>query len=311
MASNVCFTVFTPTYNRAHTLSRVYESLRAQTYSRFEWLIVDDGSTDGTAESVASWQAAADFPIRYVQQTRSGKHVASNRAVLEARGELFVVLDSDDECVPEALERFAYHWSSIPDDERPGFCGVTALCVDENGKLVGSRFPADPTDSDALELTYRHRVVGEKWGFNRTDILLEHPFPELDGEPYVTESVVWNRIAASYRTRFVNEILRIYHRWEDGESLTESARHSVDRAAMFAMKNRFALNEEIVWITTAPSHFLRVAANYARFSWHRGERFGAQHRALNGWLAKALHAGMAPVGALLCRRDRMRKAGVH
>jgi glycosyltransferase involved in cell wall biosynthesis len=89
------FTVFTPTYNRSHTLHRVYDSLHAQTYRNFEWLVIDDGSTDGTAEMIESWRRNADFPIRFFAQPHAGKHVAHNRALDEARGRFFIVLDSD------------------------------------------------------------------------------------------------------------------------------------------------------------------------------------------------------------------------
>ena len=103
------FTVFTPTYNRAHTLSRVYKSLADQTFKNFEWLIVDDGSTDGTKVLIEKWTEEASFPIRYFYQENQGKHIAHNLGVKKARGELFLSLDSDDTCVPEALERFNYH----------------------------------------------------------------------------------------------------------------------------------------------------------------------------------------------------------
>ncbi len=97
------FTVFTATFNRAHVLHRVYHSLRAQTFRDFEWLVVDDGSTDGTGALVEAWRAEADFPIRYRYQENRGKHVACNRAVAEARGRFFLTLDSDDACVPQAF----------------------------------------------------------------------------------------------------------------------------------------------------------------------------------------------------------------
>ena len=97
--------MFTATYNRAHTLHRVFDSLRAETVRGFEWLVVDDGSTDGTKALIAQWAAAADFPIRYFKQDRSGKHAAHNRAVAEACGQFFLPLDSDDAYPPRALER--------------------------------------------------------------------------------------------------------------------------------------------------------------------------------------------------------------
>jgi glycosyltransferase involved in cell wall biosynthesis len=106
--SQITFTVFTATYNRAHTLHRVYESLKEQTYRQFEWLIVDDGSTDTTRTLVETWQQEANFLISYYYQENQGKHVAINRGVQEARGEYFLIIDSDDTCVPQTLERFAH-----------------------------------------------------------------------------------------------------------------------------------------------------------------------------------------------------------
>lgn len=162
MSFRYTFTVFTPTYNRAHTLHRVYESLALQTLRNFEWLIVDDGSTDNTKELVDKWQNQAGSPIRYIRQDRQGKHVAFNRGVREAYGELFLTLDSDDACVPGALERFKYHWDAIPADKRRAFSAVTVLCKDHHGKPVGTRFPCDPTDSDSLEIRYKYKVKSEK-----------------------------------------------------------------------------------------------------------------------------------------------------
>ena len=104
--SDYYFTVFTPTYNRGHTLHRVYNSLRIQTCSDFEWLIMDDGSTDCTAELVKGWQAENHFPIRYYFQENQGKHFAWNRAAEIAFGEYFICADSDDEFTPDALQKF-------------------------------------------------------------------------------------------------------------------------------------------------------------------------------------------------------------
>src|SRR6478672_7236545 len=90
------FSVVTATYNRAHTLGRTYESLQAQTFRDFEWIIVDDGSTDGTGSLVSGWAQESSFPIRYVSQENGGKHTALNHAVSVARGTFLASVDSDD-----------------------------------------------------------------------------------------------------------------------------------------------------------------------------------------------------------------------
>lgn len=303
------FTVFTATYNRAHTLHRVYESLAAQTLTDFEWLVVDDGSTDDTAELVRRWQDEAEFPIRYLHQPNSGKHFAFNRAVREARGELFLPLDSDDACVPEALERFRFHWRSIPEDVRPGFSAVTANCCDRDGRMIGTRFPFDPTDAFPQEMRLKYGVKGEKWGFQRRDVLREFPFPEVPGQPFVDEAIVWNRIGRKYRTRFVNEILRIYE-VDAPDSLTRQVQVAHERAPMLAMSNREFLNEDLRWFRASPLTFLKYATKYARYSFHCGRGPLAQSQGLRP-LARALHLVALPLGAAFYLRDRvgMRRAG--
>lgn len=218
------FTVFTPTYNRVGTLRRLFDSLRRQTFTDFEWVVVDDGSTDGTRELVQGFQAEATFPVRYFWQKNQHKKAAINRGVREALGELFLIIDSDDELLPTALERFAFHWNAIPDAERPRFSAVTCLCQTPEGQDVGSRFPRGPQgdwcDSNSLEMRLQHRVTGEKCGFHRTSVMRQFPFPEeIPG--LVSEAIVWWPIAAAgWKTRFVNERVRVYHRPADGDNLT-------------------------------------------------------------------------------------------
>ena len=110
------FTVLTPTYNRAHLLPVLYQSLCAQTFRDFEWVIVDDGSMDGTRELVTSWKPF--FPIRYTWKPNGGMHTALNVGTRDAQGEFITQVDSDDYCVPHALERFDNRWRQIPDPDR-------------------------------------------------------------------------------------------------------------------------------------------------------------------------------------------------
>jgi glycosyltransferase involved in cell wall biosynthesis len=289
------FTVFTAVYNRGALLHRVYDSLVAQTNRDFEWLVVDDGSTEDIRSLVQAWQDEKKLPIRYIYQENGGKHTAHNRGVAEAQGEFFLNLDSDDECVPKALERFSYHWDSIPADQKPRFSAVTCHCVDQHGRLVGDRFPRDPTDSDPLEIRYRYRVRGEKWGFHRTDVLREFPFPEDVKRTYIPESIVWNKIARKYKTRYVNEALRVF--WSEGVS--QGARgHPARNAIGRRLFHLTALNEELDWFRVAPARLFRSAINYARNSFHLGISLADQYRQIDSRGGRILWALGIPLAYL-------------
>lgn len=259
------FTVFTPTYDRAATLGRVYESLERQTFRDFEWLIVDDGSTDGTTELVERWRSTSNFPIRYVWQPNGGKHAALNRGVELARGELFLTLDSDDECVPVALERLKYNWDMIPVASRNAFAAVTALCEDQHGRIVGTRFPRDVLDATSVELVYRYRVRGDKWGFTRTAVLKDYPFPVDRRAKDMPQSLVWDEIGTKYSTRYVNEVLLI--NWiRPRASIAERAEAAARNAPGLAQSNLNALNRHLEWFRYDPVKFVLSAARYTRFS---------------------------------------------
>jgi glycosyltransferase involved in cell wall biosynthesis/SAM-dependent methyltransferase len=297
------FTVFTPTYNRAATLPRVYASLTAQTFRDFEWLIGDDGSSDGTRELVERWMREASFPIRYFWQPNRGKHVTYNEGVRRAQGELFLTLDSDDACVPHALERFKRIWDDIPEADRGGFSAVTALCVDQHGQLVGDRFPRDPTDSDSLEIRYRYKVRGEKWGFQRTAVLREFPFPEPEGARHVPPSVAWSAIAGRYKTRYVNEMLRIYYVDERADRLSRGQAR-VRNARGLALWHGTVLCRHLRWLPAAPIRFAGSAVNYVRYSLHDRVGVAAAIRRLDVPGARLLAVLALPVGVAVYVRDR-------
>jgi len=285
------FTVFTPTFNRAHTLHRVYESLSAQTFKDFEWIIVDDGSTDETSELVKSWQEKASFPIRYYYQENAGKHIAFNRGVREAAGELFLPLDSDDACVPNALERLQYHWFSISEQERSGFTGVVALCQDQHGKLVGDAFPRSPLDATYLEQLYRYKVHGDKWGFNQTEILRRFPFPETSGEKLISESVVWTQISKQYKVRYVNERLRVYYQGEVDSLSGGNAkiRNLSSRQIAYHREVHYdIMNNHLDWFGYAPLTFVKSALAYVYYGFLSGWSLKRQWQSLNSWKAHLL-----------------------
>ncbi len=311
------FTVFTPSYNRASTLHRVYESLQAQTYRNFEWLIVDDGSKDNTREVVEQWQQENLFPIRYVYQENGHKHIAFGRGVKEADGELFLTLDSDDYCEPNALERFKYHWDAIPQDQKESFSAVTCLCKTVDGEIVGSRFPFEPTDSDSIEINYRYKVEGEKWGFHRTDVLRQLSYHEELNGIYVCESVYWHEISRKYKTRFVNEALRTYV-IDPPAPVVESKKkkivtdpsmagsHVRTRALGQQMFYSDVLNKDINWFRIAPVIFFLSAVKYVRVSFHVGDKVPQQVANVNTLMGKILCVLALPFGYLVYLKDNYR-----
>lgn len=299
------FTVFTPSFNRVGTLPRVYQSLQRQTCRDFEWLIVDDGSTDGTKALITQWQAESNFPIRYIFQENQGKPAAFNNGVREARGQLLLTLDSDDECVPEALERFKYHWDSIPATEKEKFSAVTVLCKDQHGNLVGDKFPCDVFDSNTIEVTFKFGVGGEKWGFQRVDVLKQFPFPSIPNAKFISESIVWYDLSRKYKTRYVNEALRIYH-LNDGAT-DHLSTLSPGVLSGRAYLHRFVLNELIDWLYRTPRSILRSAINFSRYSFGLGITPATQIKQLRSATAKLLVAAALPVGFAMSIRDRRRQ----
>lgn len=261
------FTVFTSTYNRANLLHRVYNSLQEQTCKDFEWLIYDDGSTDYTEKLVQSWQHEADFPIHYKWHENRGKYRTMNLGVQAAKGELFLAFDSDDTCTPEALDRFKFHWNSIADEDKSDFSGITSLCINQHGKIVGNPFPSEILVSNSIELQSKYFVFGEKWGCQRTEILKQFPFPEIPGERYVEDSLVWHRISLRFKTLFINEALRIYYENAPDGTTTFSAKLRAN-----SPKGAQLYYKEYIHLPINLFLKIRGVINYIRFSLHGGEK---------------------------------------
>jgi glycosyltransferase involved in cell wall biosynthesis len=291
------FTIFTPTYNRAHTLHRAFASLCAQTFRDFEWLLVDDGSTDNTRELTEAWVKIADFPIRYFWQKNSGKHIAHNFAIREARGQMFAVLDSDDALVPNALNRMFELWHEIPESERSGYCLIGGLCCDQHGAAIGSDFPASPLDTTAPESAFVHRIRGEKWGVQRTEIFRQYPFPEIAGTNYIPEPLVALQIGRAYKFRFVNEVFRVYYVGEAGN--LASRRNVAMGAGGRLCYYLWLLNHEIEYFRHWPVPFIKAAAMLPVVSRYAGRSIREVWRELDGRGAKLLVLAASPLAIAL------------
>lgn len=212
-------TVFTPTYNRAYIIEKLYRSLQRQTFRDFEWLIVDDGSSDNTEEVIAAWQQEDnDFPIRYYKKENGGKCRAINYGVDLAEGELFFNVDSDDYLTDEALEKVASWTDVLPRDER--FCGVVGNLGTSATETPNTPFKAAYRDATLLEryADYTdHPIDGERAPVFFTDIQRRYKYPVFEGEKFMTPAVAWNRMAHDgYRVRVFNDIIWVYEYQPDG-----------------------------------------------------------------------------------------------
>ena len=226
-------TVFTPAYNRGYIIHRLYESLCRQTYRDFEWLIVDDGSTDDIGSIVEKFVYESKISIRYIHQENGGKHRAINRGVREALGELFFIVDSDDHLVDNALERIVFHYGNVKSDS--SFCGVCGLRCFPNGEKIGGESDWKILDCSCLEFRYRYKIKGDMAEFFRTSVIREFPFPEIPGERFCTESLVWNRMAQKYKMRYFYEKIYICEYLPDGLTAgSVRSRRNSPEAAMIA-----------------------------------------------------------------------------
>lgn len=208
---NIRITVFTPTYNRIASLPRCFECLKKQTYKNFEWIIIDDGSTDGTDKLVESFKSENPFfELTYIYQQNSGKHTAKNRAAKLAKGEFFITLDSDDACTDDALEVFLSEWEKIPEADKKGYYGICCRTSDLEGNIHGTPMNCDYIDSNDLDFKMKHKIKGELWGMVRTDVVREFPSPEEKGFKFYPENIIWNRVGRKYKARYINKALRYY-----------------------------------------------------------------------------------------------------
>lgn len=210
-------TIFTPAYNRAHLLGRLYESLLRQTNQDFIWLVVDDGSADGTRELVAGWRKEERINIQYVFKVNGGMHTAHNRAYELIGTELNVCIDSDDWMPDNAVERILSVWAKYRDEK--DVVGLIGLDVDPEGNTIGSNLPVDGTRATLGELYQVHRCTGDKKLVYRNSVTASSPrFPEFEGEKLVPLSWLYTQIDQVGCLVTMNEPLIVVEYQADGSS---------------------------------------------------------------------------------------------
>lgn len=252
-------TVFTPTYNRAYTLSNLYKSLCAQTQKDFEWLVVDDGSFDNTSDLIAGFQKEKIINIKYYKVENGGKHRAINYGVRMASGEAFFIVDSDDILPKDAITTIETYFRNIQD--KNDIAGVSGFRMTPNGrKIGGGNYPQIYTDS--ISIREKYHVKGDMAEVFKTAVLREYPFPSFEGEKFITEEAVWSQIAQKYKLRYFYKGIYCCEYLADGltKNIRKQHRNS-PLGTMYAyrlfMKQRRCLRTKVI-----------SAINYWRYTWN-------------------------------------------
>lgn len=207
-------TVFTPTYNRKEKLKRLYANLLEQTCFKFEWLIVDDGSTDETEVVIKQLiESENNFSIRYLKKNNGGKHTAYNIGVREARGDLFICVDSDDFLEKNAIEMVLDLKKDIQDSK---INGIVALKKDRNGNVLSDELPQEIKKCRMIDLERQYNCRGEFTFVFKTDIAKKYLFPVIDNEKFMGERVVYDQIDQQGEMYLLNQILTVCEYCEDG-----------------------------------------------------------------------------------------------
>lgn len=208
-------TVLTPAYNRGKLLEKLYESLCAQDCKDFEWLIVDDGSTDDTSERVEQMKQTANFPIFYYKKENGGKHTALNYAYQFIKTPLTFIVDSDDSLTRDAISYVNEIYKRYKNES--DLCGFSFLRgKPDGGYLSTSGVPQDGMKESYVECRINRNIGGDMAEVWYTHCLKEYLFPEFQGEKFLGEDIVWVRMSEKYKMRFFNRVIYVSDYLEDG-----------------------------------------------------------------------------------------------
>lgn len=265
-AKNKALTVFTPAYNRDYSIHLCYESLCRQTCKDFVWLVVDDGSTDNTAQLIREWQSKDNgFEIRYVYKKNGGMHTAHNTAYENMDTELSVCIDSDDYMTDDAVEKIVNCWKEHGSDK---YAGVIALDIFENGDVIGLPLETDRFDT-TLGGYYSRGGRGDKKLIYRNDVMNKYPpYPEFEGEKYVSLAYKYEKADKEYTLIILNEPVCVVEYQADGSS-TNMYRQYIRNPKGFAFVRKESMkdNDDIKDVFRNCIHYVSssIISKNARF----------------------------------------------
>ncbi len=243
-------TIFTPIYNRAHLINRLYESLLRQSNQNFIWLIVDDGSTDDIQQAVEQYKKDSRFEIRYYYQKNQGKHVAHNTGVEKCDTELFFCVDSDDYLTDDAVEKiYAIHNANSSHN----VLGYYFRKTDTKGNISGGNFSVKNKFVGLREIYYRYGFVGELAIVLKTNLIKDFSFPAYENEKFVSEKVFYNQITSIAPMVYVDDTIYVFEYQESGYTMNSNrllARNPKGAAMGFLSDAVYGIN----WLDMAKAY---------------------------------------------------------
>lgn len=207
-------TILTPTCNREKYLNKAYNSLLKQTEKNFEWLVIDDGSTDNTKKYITKIQKEKKINIRYIFKKNGGKHTALNLGTKEAKGELILILDSDDYLDEKAVENINKYWNKYKSEEK--ICGLTFLKKLDNPMYKENTFKE--CISNMNDFKYNQGNLADMCEVMSTEILKKYPYPIFEGENFLSEAIVTGEISKKYNLAYIPIVIYYAEYLNDGLS---------------------------------------------------------------------------------------------
>lgn len=215
MNTNYFFSICIPAYNREYTLRRCLDSLVRQTFRNFEVLLVDDGSCDNTENLVKDYFNILN--IRYFKKENGGKHTALNVGIEKANySTFFMILDSDDWLLPDALEHFYRIWDKFDETKKKEYCGIMGKCCDQTNTILGEKFPSDPYISSYVDFHFGNIEAGDCCECIRTDLIKKYRYPEPPNTKFVPEFYIFDQIGVDYKLFCVNDVFKKVEYMPDG-----------------------------------------------------------------------------------------------
>lgn len=289
-------TILTPAYNRAHTLPILYESLLKQTVDDFEWLLVDDGSTDETQKLAESWKKEGRLAMQYLHKSNGGKHTALNEGIRRITSELTFVVDSDDWLPEDAVEIILKYHEKYRGTK--GLCGYSFLRFYPDGRVNDSLYPKDEWIDTYVNARINAGIAGDKAEVFYTEILKQYPFPVYEGEKFVPEDLIWVQMSGPWKMVHISQCVYISDYLEGG--LTRSGkRMKVHSPKAMTERARIYLNEDTINLKTK----CKMCLLYVIYGHFAGFR---ERELVNGlkqklWYAAGLIPGMILFFLWRCR----------